>query len=57
MEEKEVTVEKRTTVRREEPVEGQTTNVNIGPDGTTNVQESGDPVVEEETVVEEHRQP
>lgn len=58
MEEKEVSVEKRTTVRREEPVEGETTNVNIGPDGTTNVQESGDdPVVEEETVVEEHRQP
>lgn len=56
MEEKEVTVEKRTTVRREEPLD-KTTNVNIGPDGTTNSQESGDPVVEEETVVEEHRKP
>ena len=57
MEEKEVTVDKRTTVRREDPV-GKTTNVNIGPDGTTNVQESGDdPVVEEEHVVEERRNP
>jgi hypothetical protein len=53
VEEKEVTVEKRTTVRREDPV-GKTTNVNVGPDGTTNVQESGDTVVEEEHVVEEH---
>ena len=58
MEDKEVTVEKRTTVRREEPIEGKTTNVNVGADGTTNIQESGDPVVEEEEhVVEEHRQP
>lgn len=56
MEEKEVTVEKRTTVRREDPV-GKTTNINVGPDGTTNVQESGDTVVEEEHVVEEHRHP
>ena len=43
MEEKEV-IEKR-TIRREEPV-NKVTNVNIGPDGTTNVQESGDEVVE-----------
>ena len=50
MEEKEV-IEKR-TVRREEPVET-TTNVNVGPDGTTNVEESGDAVVEEEHVIEE----
>jgi hypothetical protein len=57
VEEKEVTVEKRTTVVREEPVD-KTTNVNIGPDGTTNIQESGDDaVVEEEHVVEEHRHP
>ena len=57
VEEKEVTVEKRTTVRREDPAD-KTTNVNIGPDGTTNVQESGDDgVVEEEHIVEEHRQP
>lgn len=58
MEEKEVTVEKRTTVRREEPLGGKTANVNVGPDGTTNVQESGDDeVVVEEHVVEEHRHP
>lgn len=50
MEEKEV-VEKR-TVRREEPVDD-VTNVNVGPDGTTNVQEKGDEIVEEEHVVEE----
>ena len=56
MDEKEVTVEKRTTVVREEPA-GETTNVNIAPDGTTNVQESGDPVVEEEHIVEEHTHP
>ena len=54
MEEKEV-IEKR-TVRREEPL-GKTTNVNVGPDGTTNVQESGDEVVEEEVVEEHHHQP
>jgi hypothetical protein len=50
-------VEKR-TVRREEPGD-KVTNVNVGPDGTTNVQESGDEVVEEEHVVEEreHRHP
>lgn len=57
MEEKEI-IEKR-TVRREEPL-GKTTNVNVGPDGTTNVQESGDEVVEvveDEHVVEEHRHP
>jgi hypothetical protein len=44
-------IEKRTV--REEPI-NKTTNVNVGPDGTTNVQESGDTVVEEEHVVEEH---
>jgi len=44
-------------VRREEPV-NKVTSVNIGADGTTNVQESGDEVVEEEhIVVEEHRRP
>jgi hypothetical protein len=51
VEEKEV-VETR-TVRREEPVD-EVTNVNVGPDGTRNVQESGHEVVEEEHVVEEH---
>jgi hypothetical protein len=51
VEEKEI-IEKR-TIRREEPL-GTTTNVNVGPDGTTNIQKSGDTVVEEEHVVEEH---
>ena len=51
MEEKEV-IEKR-TIRREEPT-NKVTNVNVGPDGTTNVQTSGDEVVEEEHVVEKH---
>ncbi len=51
MEEHEV-VEKR-TVRRKEPID-KVTNVNVAPDGTTNVQESGSEVVEEEHVVEEH---
>src|SRR2546430_15840154 len=51
MEEHEV-VEKR-TVRRKEPIDT-VTNVNVAPDGTTNVQESGSEVVEEEHVVEEH---
>lgn len=51
MEEK-VIVEKR-TVRREDPV-NKVTSVNIGADGTTNVQESGDEVVEEDHVVAEH---
>ena len=44
MEEKEV-IEKR-TVRREDPL-----------GKTTNVQQSGDEVVEEEHIVEEHRHP
>src|SRR5438876_1843412 len=51
MEEHEV-VEKR-TVRQKEPMD-KVTNVNVAPDGTTNVQESGSEVVEEEHVVEEH---
>jgi hypothetical protein len=56
VEEKEV-IEKR-TIRRDEPV-NKVTNVNVGPDGTTNVQTSGDEVVEEEHVVEEreHKHP
>lgn len=51
MEEKEI-VEKR-TVRREAPLD-KVTNINVAPDGTTNVQESSTEVVEEEHVVEEH---
>jgi hypothetical protein len=45
-------IEKR-TVRREVPADDTVTNVNVAPDGTTNVQESGDEVVEEH-IVEEH---
>ena len=52
-------IEKR-IVESEVPV-NEATNINIGPDGTTNIQKSGDEVVEEqvveETVVEEHPQP
>jgi hypothetical protein len=51
VEEKEI-VEKR-TVRREAPLD-KVTNINVAPDGTTNVQESSTEVVEEEHVVEEH---
>lgn len=51
MEEEEVV--KKHTLRREEPA-GAVTNVNVGPDGTTNVQRSGDEVVVEEHVVEVH---
>jgi hypothetical protein len=47
-------IEKRTV--REEPID-KTMNVNVGPDGTTNVQESGDTVVEEERVEEHEHQP
>jgi len=54
VEEKEI-IEKR-TVRREDPL-GKITNVNVGPDGTTNVQQSGGEVVEEEHSVAEHRHP
>lgn len=62
MEERKV-VEKRTEVEREEPVEPGTKNINIGADGSTQVQESGDVVddpvgvrtVRKETTVEERR--
>jgi len=62
MEERKV-VEKRTEVEREEPVAPETTNVNIGADGSTQVQESNDVVddpvgattVRKETTVEERR--
>jgi hypothetical protein len=54
VEEKEI-VEKR-TVRREEPLD-KVTNVNVGPDGSTDVEESADEVVVEEHVIEETRRP
>jgi len=62
MEERKV-VEKRIEVEREEPATPETTNVNIGADGSTQVQESGDVVddpvgattVRKETAIEERR--
>jgi hypothetical protein len=60
------TVEKRTEVHREAKVEKKPgiTNVNVGPDGSTQVQEEDvidDPVgmttVREETIVEEKKKP
>ena len=62
MEERKV-VEKRTEVEREEPDARGTKNINIGADGSTQVQESGDVVddpvgtttVRKETTVEERR--
>jgi len=62
MEERKV-VEKRIEVLCEEPATPETTNVNIGADGSTQVQESGDVVddpvgattVRKETTVEERR--
>jgi hypothetical protein len=61
MEDREV-IEKRTRVEREEIPSPGVKNVNVGPDGTTDVQESGDMIddpvgtttVNEETTVQEH---
>jgi len=66
MEERRTTVEKRTEVTREErepKVTPKTTNVNIGSDGSTQIQEEqeivDDPVastiIREETTVEKHQ--
>jgi hypothetical protein len=46
MEERKTTVEKRTEVTREKVTEPKTTNVNIGSDGSTQIQEDSE-VVEE----------
>jgi len=62
MEERRV-VEKRTEVTHEEPVDPAIKNINIGPDGSTQIQESDDIVddpigattVRKETTVEERR--
>jgi hypothetical protein len=56
-------VEKTTEVEHNEPVAGGVKNINISPDGSTQVQESGDVVddpvgattVRRETTVEERR--
>ncbi len=51
MEKREVT-ETRTTIRDTSVPNGQTTNVNVNPDGTTDVQVNDpEPVVEERTTV------
>ncbi|MEO8632900.1 MAG: hypothetical protein ABI466_06040 [Chloroflexota bacterium] len=64
MDERRITVEKRTEVTREVPVrEPKTTNVNIGSDGSTQIQEEGeivdDPVgstiITTEETVEKHQ--
>ena len=60
------TVEKRTEVHHEEKVERKpgVTNVNVGPDGSTQIQEEdvidepvGMTTVREETIVEEKKKP
>ena len=63
MKEREI-VEKRTEVEREDPVAGGVKNVNIGPDGSAQVQEEGEVIdepvtstVRKETTVEERRAP
>jgi hypothetical protein len=64
MEERKI-VEKRTEVEREDPVAEGTKNVNIGPDGSAQVQEEGEVIdepvtsttVRKETTVEERRAP
>ena len=56
MEERKV-VEKRTEVKREAVTEPKTTNVNIGPDGTTQVQEESEIVEEpvESTIITQEK--
>ena len=62
MEERKI-VEKHTEVEHEEPVDPAIKNINIGPDGSTQIQESDDVVdepigattVRKETTVEERR--
>lgn len=64
MEERKV-VKKRTVVEREDPVAEDVTNVNIGPDGSAQVQQEGEVIdepvtsttVRQETTVEERRAP
>lgn len=54
MQEREEVVEERRTSVEQDPL-GTTRNVNVAPDGTTNVEENGaGTVIEEEHVVEEH---
>jgi hypothetical protein len=55
MEERKTTVEKRTEVNREKVTEPKTTNVNIGSDGSTQIQEDSEVVEEpvESTIIRE----
>jgi hypothetical protein len=55
MEERKTTVEKRTEVTREKVTEPKTTNVNIGSDGSTQIQEDSEVVEEpvESTIIRE----
>ena len=56
MEKREVT-ETRTTITDASVPNGQTTNVNVRPDGTADVQvDEGEPVVEERTTVTTRRE-
>jgi len=66
MEERETTVEKRTQVTREDSVaepKTKTTNINIGSDGSTQIQEEqetvddpvGSTIIRQEETVEKHR--
>jgi hypothetical protein len=55
MEERKTTVEKRTEVTHEKVTEPKTTNVNIGSDGSTQIQEDSEVVEEpvESTIIRE----
>ena len=63
MEERKTTVEKRTEITREKVAEPKTTNVNIGSDGSTQVQEEqeivddpvGSTIIRQEETVEKHQ--
>lgn len=64
MDERKTTVEKRTEITREVPVrEPKTTNVNIGSDGSTQIQEDaeivddpvGTTIIHQEETVEKHQ--
>jgi hypothetical protein len=56
--EKHEVTERRTTIKDTSLPNGQTTNVNVNPDGSTNVQvnEAEEPVVEERTTVTTRRE-
>lgn len=63
MEERKTTVEKRTEITREKVTEPKTTNINIGSDGSTQVQEEqeivddpvGSTIIRQEETVEKHQ--